>query len=125
MLVHYTCNNTNYLFILLETCVTCVTSVTLPRHLPTIVSARKPNKTAKTFEKIGKTSEKDRENSMVSEPSSTSEANKFFAKNSCSPKTFQSAKGLYGNGEITTPKRRSRRGLQQLTEAAQDSMLSM
>ena len=58
MLVHYTCNNTNYLFILLETCVTCVTSVTLPLHLPTIVSARKPNKTAKTFEKIGKTSEK-------------------------------------------------------------------
>ena len=58
MLVHYTCNNTNYLFILLETCVTSVTSVTLPLHLPTIVSARKPNKTAKTFEKIGKTSEK-------------------------------------------------------------------
>ena len=61
MLVHYTRNNTNYLFILLETCVTCVTSVTLPRHLPqktTHFCARKPIKTAKSSEKIGKTSEK-------------------------------------------------------------------
>lgn len=49
----------------------------------------------------------------------------FFAKNSCSPKTYQSAKGLYGNGEITTPTRGSWRGSQQLTEAAQDCMLSL
>ena len=58
MLVHYTCNNPYDLFILSETRVTCVTSVTLPLHLPTNVSARNPNKTAKTSEKIGKTSEK-------------------------------------------------------------------
>ena len=34
----------------------------------------------------------DRENSIVSEPSSTSEANKFFAKNSCSPKLINPQK---------------------------------
>ena len=85
----------------------------------------KTQQNRKNFRENRKNFREDRENSMVSEPSSTSEANKFFAKNSCSPKTYQSAKGLYGNGEITTPKRRSRRGSQQLTEAAQDCMLSL
>ena len=80
MLVHYTRNNTNYLFILLETCVTCVTSVTLPRHLPTennTFLCLRTHQNRKNFRENRKNFREDRENSMVSEPSSTSEANKL------------------------------------------------